>query len=477
MKHIATKTLAVVLIVAMILLAIAAGAIAIMLGRVKRVSLEEAAIIAQQEQEQRQQDIENGLLDAEDEEPDIENELTLIEEVEQSQLTEEELRAIAETEKRAGAVNVLLIGVDRRGKSGYSRSDTLLIATLDKKNQRLKLTSLMRDMYVPISGNGENRINYACAKGGPGLLMQTINENFSMDLTTYVLVDFDMFDKIVDKLGGVTVEMSEGEVSEANDCIAGLNLQQGRERTSGLITQRSGKIKLTGQQALGYCRIRHFGSGDYARTSRQFKVLRAIYDKFMKVDAGKKLTVLYDVLPYVETNMTDDQIIALATAVISMNVNSSELMHYRLPAEGTYKSAKVKGMQVLLPDIPANTLALHRFIYEATEAEVLPGSDTGKGVYTPKPYYDEEGNLIDPNASPTAAPSESPLPDELPEETSLPEESPLPDELPEETSLPEESPIPTSELPEGGEEILPDLPEETPPPDDEEDGGEVVILP
>lgn len=456
MKRIATRTLAVILIIAIVLLAIAAGAIAIMLGRVKRVSLEEAAEIARKEQEQREQDIESGLVEEEDEDQDIEDEVTLIDEVEQSKLTEEELRAIEETQKREGAVNILLIGVDRRGSSGYSRSDTLLIATLDKKNSRLKLTSLMRDMYVPISGNGENRINSACAKGGPGLLMQTINENFSMDLSTYVLVDFDMFDKIVDKLGGVTVEMSSGEVSEANDCIAGLNLQQGRERTSGLITKRSGQIKLTGQQALGYCRIRHFGSGDYARTSRQFKVLRAIYEKFMQVDAGKKLSVLYDVLPYIETNMSDDQIISLATTVISMNINASELMHYRLPVEGSYKSTKIKGMQVLLPDIPANTLALHRFIYEATEAEELPGSDTGRGTYHPKAYYDDEGNLIDPNATPSPAPSESPLP----EESSLPEESPA-----------------TSETPGGGEETVPDLPEESPPPDDEEDLGEFVITP
>ncbi len=464
MKRIATRTLAVILIIAIVLLAIAAGAIAVMLGRVKRVSLEEAAEIAQKEQEQREQDIESGLIGEEDEDQDIENEVTLIDEIEQSKLTNEELRAIEETQKREGAVNILLIGVDRRGSSGYSRSDTLLIATLDKKNSRLKLTSLMRDMYVPISGSGENRINSACAKGGPGLLMQTINDNFSMDLSTYVLVDFDMFDKIVDKLGGVTIEMSEGEVSEANDCIAGLNLQQGRERTKGLITKRSGKIKLTGQQALGYCRIRHFGNGDYARTSRQFKVLRAIYEKFMQVDAGKKLSVLYDVLPYVETNMADDQIIGLVTTVISMNINADALMHYRLPVEGTFKSTNIRGMQVLLPDIPANTLALHRFIYEATEAEVLPGSDTGRGTYHPKAYYDENGNLIDPNAPPTPTPAEFPLP-----EGSPPAESPLPEESP--------APTATVEIPEGGEETVPDLPEETPPPDDEEDIGEVVIVP
>ena len=446
------KVLLGVLIALVVLLTAAAIFVTVLLGRVRRVSVEDAAQIAQQEQEQIKEDIASGVIT--EEEPDIQDEITLTEEIEQTQLTEEELQAIAEEEKRSDAINVLLIGVDRRGTSGYSRSDTLLIATLDKKNSRLKLTSLMRDMYVPIPGEGENRINRSCAVGGPGLLMQTINENFSMDLTQYVLVDFNMFEDIVDKLGGITIEMSAGEVSEANDCIAGLNLQRGKDRRSGLIEKESGRIKLTGKQALGYSRIRHFGNGDYSRTSRQFKVLQAIYEKFMAVDAGKKISVLYDLLPLIETNMSNDDIISIMTTVVSMGVSPSDLMHYRLPAEGTYKAKTIQGMSVLLPDIPANAKALHEFIYNATSVEALPGSNTGAGTYHPKAYTDENGNVIDPNATPSPSP-------ELPEEDELPE-----DTVPEETGELPEEPAPDEELPEEeGEIILPDEDLPTPTPD------------
>ncbi len=434
-----------VLIALLVVLAAAAIFISVMLGRVRRVSLEEAAAIAQQEQEQLKEDIASGVVEAE---PDLENEVTLQDEMEQTQLTEEETQAIAQEDKRDGAVNILLIGVDRRGRSGYSRSDTLLIATLDKKNSRLKLTSLMRDMYVPIPGKGENRINSSCAAGGPGLLMDTINEDFSMDLTQYVLVDFNMFEKIVDKLGGVTIEMSAGEVSEANDCIAGLNLQRGKDRRSGLIEKKSGSIKLTGKQALGYSRIRHFGNGDYARTSRQFKVLKAIYKKFMAVDTGKKLSVLYDVLPLVETNMGTDDIVSLMTTVVSMGVNPDDLMHYRLPVEGTYKAKTIKGMSVLVPDIPANTKALHEFIYNATSVEALPGSNTGTGTYHPKPAGTEE-----PSPSPDAETPDTETPgDGIPEETDAPEETdsiPVEDdseEIPGEDLIPDEEATPTPDV-------------------------------
>lgn len=418
---------------------------------------------ADQVQQTQEQDIASE--DSSPEESLADSELNLREEIQQTVLSEEEQRALAEQEKRKNVTNVLLLGVDRRSSSGLSRSDTMLIATLDNNNKKLKLTSLMRDMYVPIPGQGENRINSACSKGGPALLMQTINENFSMDLEYYVLVDFRMFEKIVDKLGGVELELSEGEVAEANDCIAGLNKQQGVELEDGFITKRGGNIRLTGKQALGYARIRHFGDGDYARTSRQFKILKAIMEKFMDIDPIKQQGVLYDVLEYVETNLPKTKIIDLAFKALS--IGPSELMHYRLPVEGSFESKKVRGMSVLLPDIPANAKLLHEFVYNATEVEALPGSNTGRGVYHPKTtptpeiqyLTDQEGNLIlDENGNPIPLDFQyltdeagnlvldengNPIPLEgqtetLPEEESLPDESEelLPDESGEE--LPEE---------------------------------------
>lgn len=372
------------------------------------------------------------------------DELVVHEEIEQTELSEEE-KALLEVQKNEGSVvNILLLGVDRRGKSGNSRSDTMLVATLDKPNKRMKLTSLMRDMYVPIPGHGSNRINSACATGGPGLVIKTINENFSLNIENYVLVDFNMFEDIVDMVGGVTIEMSKGEVAEANDCIAGLNKQRGASLRSGFIKQRGGDVTLTGKQALGYCRIRHFGNGDYARTSRQYKVLQAIFDKFKTLGAAEQLSVLYDVLPMVETDLSPTQIVSLASQALGMDM--STILHYRLPIEGKFRSKSIRGMSVLVPDIPANAKDLHDFLYNATEQQELPYTDTQKGSYykkVPKTAEPEEEELppdeLDINDVPEDNGTENPVTSpEVPEEvTIVPDDIPMEEEDPD-AIIPEE---------------------------------------
>lgn len=390
------------ILIAVIVLILTGGTfVYVMLSRINYVSVDEASARAQEEVIGEPAELPDASYD-----PNTTD--APLPEVAQTELSEAEKAKLADEAKRANVKNVLLIGVDRRSSSGGSRSDTMLIATLDGNNKRLKLTSVMRDMYLDIPGMGPNRINTANVSGGPGLLMQTINENFALDLQNYVLVDFRMFAKIVDMVGGVTIHMSEGEVAEANDCIAGLNKQWGRELTSNFITKRGGNVKLNGTQALGYSRIRHFGNGDYARTSRQFKVLNAIFKKFAALNPLKQTEVLYSVLPYIETNLEKTEILDLALSALGTGV--TDLMHYRMPVDGYYKSASIKGMSVLVPDIPGNAQLLHDFIYDATEVAPLPGSNTESGTYHPKttPLLDEFGNPIDPNATPTPDPFATP---------------------------------------------------------------------
>ncbi len=389
--------------------ALVAGLVSVfgLLSRVHYVSVDEAATIAEQQQEQYQQAVEAGEVE---EEPAVlqMGELNLFEEVEQTELSADEIAALEVEQKLGDVTNILLIGVDRRGEKEMSRSDTIMIATLDKKNGRLKLTSLMRDLYVPIAGRGENRINSAVVRGGPGMLMETINENFQLDLEKYVLVDFRMFETIVDRLGGITIEMTKSEVSEANDCIAGLNKQWKQPLRDGFIKQRGGVIDLTGKQALGYARMRHISGGDFSRTSRQYKVLLTIYEKFFAADLATQTQLLYDLLPMVETNLETPEILAIASAAIG--IENRSILHYRLPVEGEYRQRMVRGMWVLLPDIAANARKLHWFLYDAAEVDPLEGSDTGTG-----------GKLA-PSTKSSQVPAETPPPGTIP-----PHASPSPD--------------------------------------------------
>ena len=344
----------------------------------------------------------------------------------QTWLTDAQQAAIqAQNANTAQYTNILLVGVDRRGTRGDSNADVIMIATVDKRNGRLKLTSMLRDLYVPIEGYDPARINSAAAKGGIPLLMRTVNKALQMDIKNYVLVDFSMFEDVVDRLGGVTVRMSAAEISAANDNIAGLNKQRNASYLwDGFIFAEPGNVKLTGKQALGYARIRHLDS-DFVRTNRQFKVLTAIFAKFRSMNVAKQYQVLYDLMPMVETDLSATQIADIALAALSMDTKG--LLHMAVPQEGYYKSGRVKGSSVLLMDMPMHAWLVHRFIYtsveEPEEAKVLSG---GKSLPPRTP-----GPTLPPTPSPALLPGETP---QYPLPTGTPGEEnavPLPPEIPE----------------------------------------------
>lgn len=312
---------------------------------------------------------------------------------EQTRLNENDLAYMEANLNDERFIHILLLGVDRRGSSGNSRADTVMIATIDQKNGRLKLTSLMRDMLVNTPGYGYGKMNTAAARGGVELLMQTINENFHLNIREYMLVDFNMFEDVIDTLGGVTIKMSAEEISAANDCIAGLNKERGIPYLwDGFIFAEAGNVKLTGKQALGYARIRKIDS-DFSRGKRQFKVLNAAFAKFRTADLAKQYQMLDKLLPMVETNISNARIVECATRALALNANG--LLYSRIPMEGMYKSGSWNRSFVFLTDIPANALALHQFLFDssdvADEAKVLtPGASLPPR--TPSIYLGEDGN-------------------------------------------------------------------------------------
>ncbi|MDZ7548740.1 LCP family protein, partial [Clostridium perfringens] len=135
------------------------------------------------------------------------------------------------------------------------RSDSIMILTLDSVHNKLKLTSIMRDSYVNIPGRGLDKINHAYAFGGPELAVRTLNENFDLNIKEFMAVDFTSLPTIIDKLGGVTINIIPEEISH----IPGIT--------------SAGNQVLNGKQALAYSRIRYASGGDYKRTERQRTVV------------------------------------------------------------------------------------------------------------------------------------------------------------------------------------------------------------
>lgn len=269
----------------------------------------------------------------------------------------EELPRYEET----GVVNALLFGLDNRDPDEISRSDAILIATLDGKHKKIKLTSIMRDTYVPIPGKQDNRINAAYAMGGPALAIRTINENFGMNIEKYVTVDFFSLEKIIDQLGGVEVDVKDYELEHLNGLIRSMNNLNRHQNESPLV-QRTGRQRLDGRQAVAYSRIRKVGNGDFERTDRQRAILKSLIEEGAAVDLWEISSLLSNVLPEVETNFTKNEILKLGFTTLESAKNGVEDL--RLPYDDTYEEDRIRDMAVLVPDMEKNREILHDFIYE-----------------------------------------------------------------------------------------------------------------
>lgn len=259
-------------------------------------------------------------------------------------------------------INILLIGADKRAKEeGSGRSDSTMIATLDLNQGKIKLTSLMRDMYIEIPGHGMDKFNAAYAIGGPQLTYETIANTFGVKLDGYVVVDLKAFRKIVDSMGGVELTLTEAEAKYIQTAY--------QNSTHGVQEVKAGKQTLTGYQALAYVRIRQDITGDFGRTDRQRKVLMSLYDQLMKKDAVTISNTVFSALEYVTTDLDEEHIRSLMTSVISMGQVTIE--QHRIPLERTYDDGRVEekgNMWVMFPDYEANKKALQYFMFETGEA-------------------------------------------------------------------------------------------------------------
>lgn len=261
-----------------------------------------------------------------------------------------------------GIINILLVGVDARGNYEDSRTDSIILLTINTNTKKIKLTSFMRDMYVPIPEHQDSRINTSFFLGGVELLLKTINQDFNLNIQNYVSVDFHAFQDIVDKLGGIDVEVKDYEVKEINKYIKEVN---GSKAT---LLSGPGMQHLNGQQALSYCRIRKVGNGDYERTERQRKVLSLLIEKARKTSLFKLPDLVSTVLPYVRTNIPTTKLMSIGYTAYKFGDTPVETL--RIPANGLFENANIRGMAVLLPDIEKNTELLNRFIFLDGSASV-----------------------------------------------------------------------------------------------------------
>lgn len=250
-------------------------------------------------------------------------------------------------------ISILLIGADKRESwKEAGRSDSCMIATIDMKHNKLKLTSLMRDMYLEIPGYGKHKFNAAYSYGGVELMYKTIVTNFGITVDGYVLVDFEAFKSVIDTLGGVDVKLTADEYNY---------LMKAYHRTS-VLKLKQGNNRMNGTQALAYCRIRQDIRGDFGRTERQRYVISQILAAMKKEPLSKWYETAEAVMPLMTSDMNSDTILDYMKCVVLMG--TTEFEQLRLPVDGSFSNGTAGGQKVLNVDLETNIQAYNEFINE-----------------------------------------------------------------------------------------------------------------
>jgi len=204
----------------------------------------------------------------------------------------------------------------------------------------------MRDIYAPIPGYQDNKINASFLLGGPDLLRQTIKENFNIDVEYYVVVDFKGFEKAIDALAPAGIEI---DVEKAMSKYIGVSLQPGLQ-------------KLNGKELLGYARFRQDLESDFGRVRRQQQVIKAISDEIISANGiAKAPKLLGTVQPYIQTNIGAMDSLSLLKDFLFFDTKNIETL--TLPIEGSYTNERLQDRRIILKtDFEMNMKAIQEFL-------------------------------------------------------------------------------------------------------------------
>ncbi|MBR3459336.1 MAG: LCP family protein [Clostridia bacterium] len=251
-------------------------------------------------------------------------------------------------------VNILVIGEDDSLDAVSGRSDVTLIVSYNQRLHTVKTISVLRDTWVYISGRDRwNRINAAYRFGGVGLAINTINENFGLDIQYYMKTDFNNLVSIIDKLGGLDVPLSEEELA-----------YYAKTHPNNTITDgENGVYHLNGEQVLAHVRNRTIGNGDWSRTERQRIVMNSLLKRArQEKDIVSLTSLIYSLTDYIDTNLSPWQMISIGSGVVfGSNLNNTQ--KGTIPCTGSWNYAYEGSMAVIHIDLEKNRQWIRGFIY------------------------------------------------------------------------------------------------------------------
>ena len=268
-------------------------------------------------------------------------------EIDEEILLSEKVPIIEEEQKKPEVFNVLLVGSDSRDPAAEKgRSDTMILLSYNEEENKASVVSFMRDTLIEIPGHGQTKLGHSYAYGGIGLTINTINQNYGLDIQKYVTINLDNLVNVIEKLGGIEITLTAEEVAYY--------------RKSGH-SFKEGTNHMNGEEALMHARNRSLDS-DFGRTIRQRAVLNAVYKKMMQTkDPSMLLSLIQYCLSQVKTNMSVELIYEMSLKVIA--AENLKVQQESIPTLSTYRGGTYEGMSVLFIDLEENKKVLEELLY------------------------------------------------------------------------------------------------------------------
>ena len=260
---------------------------------------------------------------------------------------------------KSGYRNIAIFGVDsREGQLDRgTNSDTIMVASINQKTGDIKLVSVYRDTYLDHTNGSYGKATECYAGGGAERSVNMLNKNLDLDITDFVTVDFSAIIEVVDLLGGIELDLTEEEVYWLNGYLVETSQVTGVDYTT---ISSAGHHKVTGIQAMAYCRIRYTEGWDFKRTERQRIVLNEIFEAAKSQGVTGLVSIINAMLPNVSTSLTNTELIALAADIAKYEIVGSTGFPYN------QQSANISAGDCVVPvNLAANVSQLHEELFGA----------------------------------------------------------------------------------------------------------------
>ena len=274
-----------------------------------------------------------------------------------------------------GYTNVALFGIDSR--SGEleigTRSDCIIVASLNNKTKEIRMVSVYRDTILDIKDGQLQKCNAAYSFGGPTQAINMLNKNLDLDIQDYATVDFAAIANAIDLLGGIEIDLKPEEIAPLNKFVKETARVAGKKAHT---VSEAGLQQLDGVQATTYARIRSTAGGDFTRTERQRLVIEKIAEKAQQSDLATINKIIDELFPTIKTSFTATEILSYAKDFMKYKIGDSS----GFPFDKTTATISGLGSIVIPVDLESNVQELHKFLYDkegyqpSSEVQAISGA-------------------------------------------------------------------------------------------------------